>query len=66
MPTVLRIFATYQPFTAFTDTLRGLLSGGAIGDHALISVGWCAAIAAAGYVGAVTRYNSTAVVVRAQ
>ena len=66
MPTALRIFATYQPFTAFTDTLRGLLIGGAIGNHALISVGWCAGIAAAGYVWAVTRYNSTAVVVRAQ
>ncbi|MGI8577349.1 MAG: ABC transporter permease [Nocardioidaceae bacterium] len=62
MPAGLRQFATYQPFTSFTDTLRGLLTGGAIGNHAAITVAWCAAIAIAGYVWAVARYNRGAVV----
>ncbi|MGW0183513.1 ABC transporter permease, partial [Nocardia sp. NPDC003345] len=41
MPTVMRWFAEYQPFTPFTETLRGLLMGSAIGNNALISLGWC-------------------------
>jgi ABC-2 type transport system permease protein len=57
MPAGLRQFAAYQPFTAFTDTLRGLLTGGAIGNHAALAAGWCAAIALAGYLWSVARYN---------
>ena len=57
MPTGLRQFATYQPFTAFTDTVRGLLTSGPIGDHAAVSAAWCAGIAVAGYLWAVARYN---------
>jgi ABC-2 type transport system permease protein len=57
MPAGLRQFAAYQPFTSFTDTLRGLLTGGAIGSHAAVTAIWCAGIAVAGYVWAVARYN---------
>ncbi len=57
MPTGWRQFATYQPFTSFTDTLRGLLTGSPIGNHAALSAGWCVAIAFAGYLWAVARYN---------
>jgi ABC-2 type transport system permease protein len=57
MPTGLRQFATYQPFTALTGTVHGLLTSGPIGDHALVSAAWCAGIAVAGYLWAVARYN---------
>jgi ABC-2 type transport system permease protein len=57
MPAGLRLFATYQPFTAFTDTLRGLLTGGAVGHPAAVSAAWCVAITVAGYLWAVGRYN---------
>lgn len=49
MPTVLRWFADYQPFTPIMDTLRGLLLGGPIGNSAVLSVGWCAVIALLSY-----------------
>jgi hypothetical protein len=43
MPTGLRWFAEYQPFTPFIDTVRGLLPGTAIGNSATIAVAWCVA-----------------------
>jgi ABC-2 type transport system permease protein len=49
MPTVLRWFAEYQPFTPVMQTVRGLLLGTPVGDNAIIAVAWCAAIAIAGY-----------------
>jgi ABC-2 type transport system permease protein len=44
MPTAVRWFAEHQPFTPFTETLRGLLVGTEIGNDALVSVAWCVAI----------------------
>ncbi|MQA09337.1 MAG: ABC transporter permease subunit [Pseudonocardiaceae bacterium] len=41
MPTWLRWFAEYQPFTPIIETLRGLLMGTPIGDSAWQTVGWC-------------------------
>ena len=58
MPTGLRQFAEYQPFTPVADTVRGLLSGGAIGDHAMVSIAWSAGIALLGYFWAVRLYNA--------
>ena len=49
MPTALRWFAEYQPFTPITETLRGLLMGTPIGNSAILAVGWCAAISLIGY-----------------
>ena len=49
MPTGLRQFATYQPFTPATETLRGLLTGTPIGSNAVITVGWSVGIALASY-----------------
>ncbi|MEO3826566.1 ABC transporter permease [Actinomadura sp. B10D3] len=49
MPTALRWFADYQPFTPIMETVRGLLLGTPIGDDAAIAVAWCAGIAAASY-----------------
>ncbi|MHB8669540.1 MAG: ABC transporter permease [Acidimicrobiales bacterium] len=57
MPAGLRQFATYQPFTSFTDTLRALLIGGPIGGHAAVAGAWSAGIALAGYLWAVARYS---------
>jgi ABC-2 type transport system permease protein len=57
MPTWLRWFAEYQPFTPIMETVRGLLVGTAIGNSALLAVAWCAAIALVGYVWAKRLYN---------
>ena len=39
MPTGLRWFAEYQPFTPITDTLRDLLSGEPVGNSAVLAAG---------------------------
>ena len=57
MPTGLRQFAEYQPFTPVADTVRGLLTGGAIGDHAIAAVAWSVGIAAVAYLWALRLYN---------
>ncbi|WP_030986664.1 ABC transporter permease [Streptomyces sp. NRRL S-1813] len=50
MPTGLRWFAEYQPFTPIIETLRGLWLGTEIGSSAAIGLAWCVALALAGYV----------------
>lgn len=50
MPTGLRQFARYQPFTPVTETLRGLLTGTSIGSNAIAAIAWSVAIALASYV----------------
>ena len=57
MPTVLRQFAENQPFTPVADTVRGLLSGGAIGDHAIAAIAWSIGIAIVAYLWAIRLYN---------
>ncbi|WP_280232402.1 ABC transporter permease [Nocardia cyriacigeorgica] len=49
MPTVLRWFAEYQPFTPITETIRGLLMGTEIGANGIIALAWCVGIATVGY-----------------
>jgi ABC-2 type transport system permease protein len=49
MPTVLRWFAEYQPFTPVIETVRGLLLGTAIGNSAVLAVAWSVGIAVVGY-----------------
>ena len=49
MPTALRWFAEYQPFTPITETLRGLLMGTPIGNSAILAVAWCVAITLVGF-----------------
>ena len=51
MPDGLRQFATYQPFTPVTETVRGLLTGTPIGWNAIGAIAWSVGIAdlAAGY-----------------
>ncbi|MEU9863591.1 ABC transporter permease [Streptomyces sp. NPDC047971] len=49
MPTALRWFAEYQPFTPINETLRGLLLGTPIGNDGWIALAWCAGLALVGY-----------------
>ena len=49
MPTVLRWFAEYQPFTPIMETVRGLLLGTSIGNSAVIAIAWCVGIGAVSY-----------------
>jgi ABC-2 type transport system permease protein len=57
MPAGLRQFAEYQPFTAVTETVRGLLTGTHIGTHAIAAVAWSIGIALASYLWAVHLYT---------
>jgi ABC-2 type transport system permease protein len=57
MPTGLRWFAEYQPFTPMIETVRGLLLGTPIGNSAMIAVAWCVGITLVGYLWALKLYN---------
>ena len=57
MPAGLRQFAEYQPFTPVTQTVRGLLTGGPIGAHAIVAIAWSVGIALVSYLWAVRLYN---------
>jgi ABC-2 type transport system permease protein len=57
MPTGLRWFAEYQPFTPVIDTLRGLLLGTPIGNSAILATAWCAGITLVGYLWAKKLFN---------
>ncbi|MCX4096907.1 ABC transporter permease [Nocardia sp. alder85J] len=49
MPGWLRWFAENQPITPIIETVRGLLIGTPTWHHAGLAIGWCVAIALAGY-----------------
>jgi ABC-2 type transport system permease protein len=49
MPTAIRWFAEYQPFTPVINTVRGLLTGGPIGHNAVIAIAWSLAITLGSY-----------------
>jgi ABC-2 type transport system permease protein len=49
MPTGLRWFAEYQPFTPIIETLRGLWLGTGIGSSAVIGLAWCVGLSLVGY-----------------
>jgi ABC-2 type transport system permease protein len=53
----LRQFATYQPFTPVTETLRGLLTGTHIGGNAIAAIAWSLGIALAAYLWARHLYS---------
>ena len=57
MPTGLRQFAEYQPSTPVADTVRGLVSGGAVGGHAIAAIAWSIGIAVVSYLWAIRLYN---------
>ena len=49
LPSGVRWFAEYQPFTPMMETLRGLLMGTPIGDSGILAVAWCVAISVLGF-----------------
>ncbi|MDX3226813.1 ABC transporter permease [Streptomyces sp. ME19-01-6] len=49
MPTGLRWFAEYQPYTPIIETLRGLLMGTEIGNSGIIAVAWCVGLTLVGF-----------------
>jgi ABC-2 type transport system permease protein len=57
MPGWLRWFAEHQPVTPIVETLRGLLTGTAIGSSAAAAVAWCAGIALVGHLWARANYE---------
>jgi ABC-2 type transport system permease protein len=57
MPAGLRQFAEYQPFTPVADTVRGLLTGGATGGHAIAAIAWSIGISVVAYLWAISLYN---------
>jgi ABC-2 type transport system permease protein len=57
MPDGLRQFAEYQPFTPVTQTVRGLLVGGAVAGPAVAAVAWSIGIAVVCYLWSVRLYN---------
>jgi len=57
MPTAVRLFAQYQPFTLVMETLRGLLLGTAIGNNGILAIAWCVAMTVGGFVWSVKLYN---------
>ncbi|GAA4595235.1 ABC transporter permease [Planotetraspora phitsanulokensis] len=46
LPGVLRWWANLNPVSHLADSLRALLTGGPVGAHVWITLGWCTAIAA--------------------
>ncbi|MDH6707075.1 ABC-2 type transport system permease protein [Kitasatospora sp. MAA19] len=49
MPTALRWFAEYQPFTPIIETLRGLMMGTPIGNSAWSALAWCTGLTLLGF-----------------
>jgi ABC-2 type transport system permease protein len=57
MPAGLRQVAEYQPFTPVTQTVRGLLTGGPVGTHAIAAIAWSVGITLVSYLWALNLYN---------
>jgi len=57
MPTGMRWFAEYQPFTPIMETLRGLLLGTEIGASGVLAVAWSVGIGLVGYLWAKRLFN---------
>lgn len=57
LPSGIRWFAEYQPYTPIIETLRGLLVGGPIGHNGWLAVVWCVALAVGGYLWSKKLFN---------
>ncbi|MFE6774498.1 ABC transporter permease [Streptomyces sp. NPDC057702] len=57
MPSGVRWFADYQPFTPVIETLRGLLLGTEIGHSGLVAIAWCLGLTLVGYLWARLSFN---------
>lgn len=61
MPGWLEVFAKYQPFTPFIETVRGLLLGTPVGINPALALGWAAVIAVVGYIWSMVLYERRSV-----
>ncbi len=61
MPAGLQWFAEVQPFTPVIESLRGLLAGAPDDPTLLIGLGWCVALAVAGWIWARMLYERRSV-----
>lgn len=52
MPAWIQGFASHQPTTPIIETLRGLMTGTPVGDHAGAALAWCLALALVGVLAA--------------
>ena len=57
MPTAMRWFAEYQPFTPVIETVRGLLLGTSIGNNGVLAIAWSVVIAVGSYRWARRQFN---------
>lgn len=57
LPSGIRWFAEYQPYTPIIQTLRGLLIGGPIGNNGWLALGWGVVLSAGGYLWAKKLFN---------
>jgi ABC-2 type transport system permease protein len=60
MPTGLRWFADYQPFTPIIDTLRGLFTAAPLASSATLALAWCLVITVGSYLWAKHMFNTRA------
>lgn len=59
MPSWLGAVAEYQPFTPFTETVRGLLMGTGIGNYGWQTLLWCFLLTALGMVWSLKKYQAS-------
>ncbi|MFI6871251.1 ABC transporter permease [Nocardia sp. NPDC050406] len=57
MPTGVKQFAEYQPFSPIAETIRGLLMGTEIGNNGWLALGWILVIGLGGYLWAATTFK---------
>ncbi len=58
MPTAIRWFAEYQPFTPVIETVRGLLTDSPLrATTTVLALGWCVLLGIVGYVWARSGYR---------
>jgi ABC-2 type transport system permease protein len=57
MPTAVRLFAEYQPFTPMIETLRGLLLGTGIGNSWILALVWATVFGIIGFAWSVKAFN---------
>lgn len=55
-----RWFAEHQPFTPIVESVRGLLVGGPVAEHAVAALAWCAALTAVGAWAALAAFRRNA------
>jgi ABC-2 type transport system permease protein len=58
MPEGIRQFASWQPFTPVTETVRGLLTGTHLGANAMAAVAWSVCVAIVSYLWAAHLYKT--------